>query len=72
MAQRRPTTPGKASAIRQLRLDAWRPVPAPRAEQQLGSLRPLLRNFTVPAGPVALVPAQRTAPEVADRLRGQR
>ncbi|WP_028923453.1 hypothetical protein [Pseudonocardia acaciae] len=58
----------------ELRLEEWRPSPADIAEiggtgDLLGSLRGVLIDF-VPALPYTSVPAQRTTPEVAARLRG--
>jgi hypothetical protein len=69
MSERRPTTPGPLSAIRALRLDAWRPVHTEPVHGLLGSLRPILGDFA-PARSIAVVPAQRTAPEVAEWLGG--
>jgi hypothetical protein len=68
MSERKPTTPNQYSAIRALRLDAWRVPSTEPTDRLLGSLTPVLGEFA-PARRVAVVPAQRTAPEVADRLR---
>jgi hypothetical protein len=69
MPERRPITPGPLSAIRALRLDAWRPVHTEPVHGLLGSLGPILGDFA-PVRSTAVVPAQRTAPEVAEWLGG--
>lgn len=67
MSERKTIAPGPLSAIRALRLDAWRPVHTEPVDRLLGSLRPLLGEF-LPAPRVALVPAQRLTPEVVEWL----
>jgi hypothetical protein len=68
MSERKPAASQQYSAIRALRLDAWRVPAAEPVELMLGSLTPILGDFA-PARRVALVPAQRSAPEVPDWLR---
>ncbi len=68
MAERTSSTPNRLSAIRALRLDAWRAPSTGPAEVLLGSLYPILGDFA-PTRPAAAVPAQRIAPEVAERRR---
>lgn len=72
MAAQRPTPSRVASAIRELRLDAWQPIMGPSAPRLLGSLRPILGDFAPAVSLTALVPAQRTVPEVVARLRRDR
>jgi hypothetical protein len=67
MSERKTIAPGPLSAIRALRLDAWRPVHTEQVDRLLGSLRPILMDF-VPARRVAVVPAQRVTPEVVEWL----
>jgi hypothetical protein len=68
MADRTPRTSNRLSAIRALRLDAWRAPSTEPTEWLLGSLYPVLGDFAPPR-PIVLVPAQRIAPEVAERRR---
>ncbi|WP_028937434.1 hypothetical protein [Pseudonocardia spinosispora] len=68
MFQHGPTTSRTASAISELRLDAWRPVASarqPSTSEQLGSLDAILGDFAPrQLTPVAaMVPAQRTTPD---------
>lgn len=54
------------SALRELRLATWQPIePRPL---MLGSLSAVLGDFAA-ARPTPVVPAQRTTPDVAARLR---
>ena len=63
MSERRPassrTAPRIGSVISSLRLDGWRPVPDRSTVPLLGSLRPLLAEFAVPANLAVLIPTQR-------------
>jgi hypothetical protein len=68
MADRTPRTSTRLSAIRALRLDAWRAPSAEPTGRLLGSLYPILGDFAPPRR-IVPVPMQRIAPEVAERRR---
>jgi hypothetical protein len=67
MPRRGPTRSPGSSSIRELRLDAWRPIPHASTPGMLGSLSAILSDFTPRHQRPVFIPAQRTVRRERDR-----